>query len=69
MQQPSASTSTTTSRAVQLESFGGPEVLDPFRGTRTAGWPGADPGASHRGWNEPDDWFMTSTQRPPLDSA
>ena len=60
MQQPSASTSTTTSRAVQLESFGGPEVLN----LREVPAPQAGPGqirvrVTAAGLN-PMDWFMTS---------
>ena len=42
MQQPSASTSATASRAVQLESFGGPEVLN----LREVPAPQAGPGRS-----------------------
>src|ERR1700733_5129829 len=60
MQQPSAGTSATTSRAVQLESFGGPEVLN----LRVVPAPQAGPGqirgrVTAAGLN-PMDWFMTS---------
>jgi NADPH:quinone reductase-like Zn-dependent oxidoreductase len=60
MQQPSASTSATTSRAVQLESFGGPEVLN----LREVPAPQAGSGqirvrVTAAGLN-PMDWFMTS---------
>ncbi len=54
MQQPGASTSATTSRAVQLESFGGPEVLNLREVPAPQAGLGADPRASHRGWTEPD---------------
>src|SRR5579863_4425081 len=60
MQQPSASASATTCRAVQLESFGGPEVLN----LREVPAPQAGPGqirvhVTAAGLN-PMDWFMTS---------
>jgi NADPH:quinone reductase-like Zn-dependent oxidoreductase len=60
MQQPGVSTSATTSRAVQLESFGGPEVLN----LRKVPAPQAGPGqirvrVTAAGLN-PMDWFMTS---------
>ena len=60
MQQPGASTSATTSRAVRLESFGGPEVLN----LREVPAPQAGPGqirvrVTAAGLN-PMDWFMTS---------
>jgi len=60
MQQPSVSTSATVSRAVQLESFGGPEVLR----LREVPAPQAGPGqvrvrVTAAGLN-PMDWFMTS---------
>src|ERR1700728_4876688 len=60
MQQPSASTPAATSRAVQLESFGGPEVLN----LREVPAPQAGPGqirvrVTAAGLN-PMDWFMTS---------
>src|SRR5690242_4368956 len=60
MQQPGASTPATTSRAVQLESFGGPEVLN----LREVPAPQAGPGqirvrVTAAGLN-PMDWFMTS---------
>ena len=60
MQQPGASTSAATSRAVQLESFGGPEVLN----LRDVPAPQAGPGqirvrVTAAGLN-PMDWFMTS---------
>ena len=59
MQQPSASTSATTSRAVRLESFGGPEVLN----LREVPAPQAGGQIRVRvtaaGLN-PMDWFMTS---------
>src|SRR5579863_3321233 len=60
MQQPSASASATTSRAVQLESFGGPEVLN----LREVPAPQAGSGqirvrVTAAGLN-PMDWFMTS---------
>jgi NADPH:quinone reductase-like Zn-dependent oxidoreductase len=60
MQQPSASTPATASRAVQLESFGGPEVLN----LREVPAPQAGPGqirvrVTAAGLN-PMDWFMTS---------
>src|SRR5580700_8406090 len=60
MQQPGVSTPATTSRAVQLESFGGPEVLS----LREVPAPQAGPGqirvrVTAAGLN-PMDWFMTS---------
>jgi NADPH:quinone reductase-like Zn-dependent oxidoreductase len=60
MQQPGASTAATTSRAVRLESFGGPEVL----ALREVPAPQAGPGqirvrVTAAGLN-PMDWFMTS---------
>ena len=60
MTQPSVSTSASTSRAVQLESFGGPEVLK----LREVPAPQAGPGqirvrVTAAGLN-PMDWFMTS---------
>ena len=60
MQQPGASAPATTSRAVQLESFGGPEVLN----LREVPAPQAGPGqirvrVTAAGLN-PMDWFMTS---------
>src|SRR6201996_4192789 len=60
MQQPGASTPTATSRAVQLDSFGGPEVLN----LREVPAPQAGPGqirvrVTAAGLN-PMDWFMTS---------
>src|SRR5690348_4135667 len=60
MQQPGASRPATTSRAVQLESFGGPEVLN----LREVPAPQAGPGqirvrVTAAGLN-PMDWFMTS---------
>ena len=60
MQQPGASTPATTSRAVQLESFGGPEVLN----LREVPAPQAGSGqirvrATAAGLN-PMDWCMTS---------
>src|ERR1700677_3796492 len=60
MQQPSASTPAATSRAVQLESFGGPEVLN----LRDVPAPPAGPGqirvrVTAAGLN-PMDWFMTA---------
>jgi NADPH:quinone reductase-like Zn-dependent oxidoreductase len=60
MQQPSVNTSATTSRAVQLESFGGPEVLN----LREVPAPQAGSGqirvrVTAAGLN-PMDWFMTS---------
>src|ERR1700761_4118902 len=60
MQQPSASTPAATSRAVQLESFGGPEVLK----LREVPAPQAGPGqvrvrVTAAGLN-PMDWFMTA---------
>ena len=60
MQEPSVNTSAAASRAVRLESFGGPEVLD----VREALVPHAGPGqirvrVTAAGLN-PMDWFMTS---------
>src|ERR1700729_2674137 len=60
MQQPSASTPAATSRAVRLESFGGPEALH----LREVPAPQAGPGqirvrVTAAGLN-PMDWFMTS---------
>jgi NADPH:quinone reductase-like Zn-dependent oxidoreductase len=60
MQQPSVNTSAATSRAVRLESFGGPEVLN----VREVPAPWAGPGqirvrVTAAGMN-PMDWFMTS---------
>ena len=60
MRQPGASTPATTSRAVRLESFGGPEVLN----LREVPAPQAGPGqirvrVTAAGLN-PMDWFMTS---------
>src|SRR6201995_2610071 len=60
MQQPRASTPAAMSRAVQLESFGGPEVLN----LRDVPAPQAGPGqirvrVTAAGLN-PMDWFMTS---------
>jgi NADPH:quinone reductase-like Zn-dependent oxidoreductase len=60
MQQPSINTSATTSRAVQLDSFGGPEVLN----LREVPPPQAGSGqirvrVTAAGLN-PMDWFMTS---------
>src|SRR5271154_1873071 len=60
MQEPSVSTSATTSRAVLLESFGGPEVLN----LREVPAPQAGSGqirvrVTAAGLN-PIDWFMTS---------
>src|SRR5215213_8128568 len=60
MQQPSVNTSASTSRAVQLESFGGPEVLT----LREVPAPRAGSGqirvrVTAAGLN-PMDWFMTS---------
>jgi NADPH:quinone reductase-like Zn-dependent oxidoreductase len=60
MQEPSASTPATASRAVLLESFGGPEVLN----LREVPAPQAGPGqirvrVTAAGLN-PMDWFMTS---------
>jgi NADPH:quinone reductase-like Zn-dependent oxidoreductase len=60
MQQPSAGTSAATSRAVRLESFGGPEVLNlrdvlvPQAGSRQIRVRVAAAGLN------PMDWFMTS---------
>jgi NADPH:quinone reductase-like Zn-dependent oxidoreductase len=59
-QQPNANPSATTSRAIQLGSFGGPEVLD----LREVPAPQAGPGqirvrVTAAGLN-PMDWFMTS---------
>src|SRR6202050_3451109 len=60
MQQPSASTPAATSRAVQLESFGGPEVLN----LRDVPAPQAGPGQIRvrvtAAALNPMDWFMTS---------
>ncbi len=61
MQQPGASMPATTSRAVRLGSFGGPEVLD----LREVPAPRAGPGqirvrVTAAGLN-PMDWFMTSS--------
>jgi hypothetical protein len=64
MQEQSASTSATTSRAVRLESFGGPEVLNirevptpqagpgqiRVRPDRLATAPGSHPAAVNAGW-------------------
>ena len=60
MQEPSVNTSAATSRAVRLESFGGPEVLN----LREVPAPQAGPGqirvrVTAAGLN-PMDWFMTS---------
>jgi NADPH:quinone reductase-like Zn-dependent oxidoreductase len=60
MQEPSVNTSATTSRAVRLESFGGPDVLN----IREVPAPQAGPGqirvrVTAAGLN-PMDWFMTS---------
>ena len=60
MQEPSVNTSAAAGRAVRLESFGGPEVLD----VREALVPHAGPGqirvrVTAAGLN-PMDWFMTS---------
>jgi len=60
MQEPGVSTSATTSRAVRLESFGGPEVLN----LREVPTPQAGPGqirvrVTAAGLN-PMDWIMTS---------
>jgi NADPH:quinone reductase-like Zn-dependent oxidoreductase len=60
MQEPSARTSAATSRAILLESFGGPEVLN----LREVPAPQAGPGqvrvrVTAAGLN-PMDWFMTS---------
>src|ERR1700749_3145983 len=60
MEEPSVGTSATTSRAVQLESFGGPEVLN----LREVPAPQAGSGqirvrVTAAGLN-PMDWFMTS---------
>src|ERR1700759_226146 len=60
MQQPGVSTSAAVSRAVQLKSFGGPEVLE----LREVPAPQAGPGqirvrVTAAGLN-PMDWFMTS---------
>src|ERR1700752_2171843 len=60
MQEPSAGTPATTSRAVRLESFGGPKVLN----LREVPAPKAGPGqirvrVTAAGLN-PMDWFMTS---------
>ena len=60
MREPSVSTSATTSRAVRLESFGGPEVLN----LREVPAPQAGSGqirvrVTAAGLN-PMDWFMTS---------
>lgn len=60
MPEPSVSTSAVTSRAVRLESFGGPEVLD----LREVPVPQAGPGqlrvrVTAAGLN-PMDWFITS---------
>ncbi|HXW45883.1 MAG TPA: NADP-dependent oxidoreductase [Streptosporangiaceae bacterium] len=60
MQEPSASTSAATSKAVQMESFGGPEVLS----LRAVPAPQAGPGqirvrVTAAGLN-PMDWYMTS---------
>src|SRR3984885_11030187 len=60
MQEPSAKTLAATSRAVRLESFGGPEVLD----LREVPAPQAGSGqirvrVTAAGLN-PMDWFMTS---------
>jgi NADPH:quinone reductase-like Zn-dependent oxidoreductase len=60
MQQPGASTPAIMGRAVQLESFGGPEVLN----LREVPAPQAGPGhirvrVTAAGLN-PMDWFMTS---------
>ena len=60
MKQPSGSTSAATSRAVLLESFGGPEVLS----VQHVPEPQAGPGqvrvrVTAAGLN-PMDWFMTS---------
>jgi NADPH:quinone reductase-like Zn-dependent oxidoreductase len=62
MQEPSANTSATTSRAVQLESFGGPEILN----LREVPAPQAGLGqirvrVTAAGLN-PMDWFMTSDE-------
>ena len=60
MPQPSTNPSATTSRAVQLESFGGPEALN----LREVPTPQAGPGqirvrVTAAGLN-PMDWFMTA---------
>src|ERR1700704_6202308 len=60
MQEPSVNTSATTSRAVRLESFGGPEALN----VREVPMPQAGSGqirvrVTAAGLN-PMDWFMTS---------
>ena len=60
MQEPGASTPASLSRAVRLESFGGPEVLN----LREVPAPQAGPGqirvrVTAAGLN-PMDWFMTS---------
>ena len=60
MQEPGASTPAAASRAVRLESFGGPEVLN----LREVPAPQAGPGqirvrVTAAGLN-PMDWFMTS---------
>src|SRR3954471_16295095 len=60
MQQSSTGAPVTTSRAVQLDSFGGPEVLSLREGPTPQAGPGQiRVGVTAAGLN-PVDWFMTS---------
>jgi NADPH:quinone reductase-like Zn-dependent oxidoreductase len=60
MSQPSVSTSATTSRAVRLESFGGPEVLDLCEVPAPQAGPGQIRVRVTAAGLNPMDWFMTS---------
>ena len=60
MQQPSVSMSATTSRAVQLESFGGPEVLNLREVPASQAGPGQIRVRVTAAGLNPMDWFMTS---------
>src|ERR1700733_10208374 len=60
MQEPSVSTSATTSRAVRLESFGGPEALNLREGPAPQAGPGQIRVRVTAAGLNPMDWFMTS---------
>jgi len=60
MQQPGVSTSANTSRAVQLESFGGPEVLNLSEVLAPQAGPGQIRVRVTAAGLNPMDWFMTS---------
>src|SRR5271167_2011680 len=60
MQEPSVNTSATTSRAVRLESFGGPEVLKLCEVPAPQAGPGEIRVRVTAAGLNPMDWFMTA---------